>query len=207
MTATAIDSFVEMVRQRNLKAGIPDYQVIDLGKTSAQKRSRRDWEALQFHTITLVRRMLQYDPVGDESYRATSLAVILCLGLQSTKEYVRITGDIDRAEKAMVLLREMALNALAGGELELVIRADQESLQYYQGHIDSWTQPPDNKDLSAWLRGKGLSALIDDFLISGRAEFSDIKIFGCGLTEINEAFVQHQVERIRREIEEEDGRA
>lgn len=175
-----VERFTTLARERNAIAGIADYQIIDLGNTSAQRRSRREWDILTYMTIKALTKMIWDDPANFALSRSDTILDILCLTLRSMTEYTRITGDLESANEARALLRRMVIDLMAAPARSHGKEPDRDALDEI---ISSRLEAPDADRVAASLGARGIADLLDMFVLTGRANPNDIKLFGGELGE------------------------
>lgn len=102
------------VRERNQRWGILDHLIIDLGSISAEKRSVRNWQVIDW----MLRETGDILELEHPRSSAGALWRIFALALKAIPEYKRLTGDyatsgvIESALKEMIANSGMAQKAL-----------------------------------------------------------------------------------------------
>lgn len=99
------DRLLLLVSERNERHGISNWAGIDLGSSSALKRSGQRWETIR-SMVELLHSCLAKPKLHD-----TDIWMIYAIAIKALPEYKRSTGDRESAESASALLTEMMRRA------------------------------------------------------------------------------------------------
>ncbi|RIK26955.1 MAG: hypothetical protein DCC55_39675 [Chloroflexi bacterium] len=135
-------------RARNVKQGIPNDLAVNLGSTSAEKRARRRWDVLPVKALCFAYNLVA-NSHATSNQRGYSIARSLCFVIDMLPEYIRETGDVERAERIKRELLEMA--TLVRRKTEGLPETERWT-RYAQGWVESaLKESVTDEDIEHWL--------------------------------------------------------